>query len=380
MPGSITRRGKNSWRLKYESGDRDPITAKRQTKYVTMRGTKKAAQAELIRLLAAVGNGTAVDPSKTTVAEYIRTWLDSATHLAPKTLERYRELAEHQICPHLGATPLQKLRPAQIAEWHTTLLRSGGRNGRPLSPRTVGHAHRVLHSALARAEKLEVVGRNVAGVLSPPKVPDQEVESLTEPQIAEVLAKLKDHVLYSIVVVALGTGMRRGELCALQWRHVDMDAATIRVDRSLEETNAGLRVKPPKSRHGRRTITLGASVVETLRSHRVKQNELRLSLGLGRLGSDDLVFTKEDGLPLPPDLLTQRWHRVAGALGLPQVTFHAFRHTHASALIAARLDILTISRRLGHGSPGITLNIYAHRFTNTDSGAAKAMDLAMGKV
>src|SRR5690349_25016508 len=97
MSGNITRRGKASWRLKFEAGDRDPITGKRRTRYVTLRGTKKQAQAELIRLLAQVENGTAVDPSKITVAEYLRGWLDNAEGLAGKTRERYRELAEQQI-------------------------------------------------------------------------------------------------------------------------------------------------------------------------------------------------------------------------------------------------------------------------------------------
>src|SRR6266702_1958139 len=111
MTGNITRRGKNSWRLKFEAGDRDPVTGKRMTRYVTARGTKRAAQAELIRRLAEVENGTALDPSKLTVAEYVRGWLDAVNDLSPKTLERYRQLAEQQIIPHLGATLLQKLRP-----------------------------------------------------------------------------------------------------------------------------------------------------------------------------------------------------------------------------------------------------------------------------
>lgn len=379
MTGSITRRGKASWRLKFEAGDRDP-SGKRRTRYVTVRGTKKAAQAELIRLLSEIDNGTAVEPSKVTVAEYMRGWLDASAHLAPKTIERYRELAERQIIPHLGSIVLQKLRPQHIADWHAVLLRSGGRAGRPLAARTVGHAHRVLHSALARAAKLETLTRNVASVLTPPKVDAQEVEALTQSQIGEVLAKLQGHALYSIVAVAIGTGMRRGELCALQWRDVDLDQATIDVNRSMEETNAGLRMKAPKSRHGRRKITLPGHAVETLRTHRIRQIELRLALGAGRLKPDDLVFSTEAGQPLHPDRLSQQWRRVAASLGLPPVTFHAFRHSHASALISAGLDILTISRRLGHGSPGITLSTYAHKFKNTDGGAAEAMDAAMRKL
>src|SRR5690242_6291912 len=123
--GSVIRRGKSSWRLKFEAGERDPTTGKRQTRYITVRGTKKQAQAELVRLLATVDNGTYTERSKITIAEYIREWLDSDTELSPKTKERYRQLAEQQIVRHLGTTLLQKLRPSQINEWHAALLRSG---------------------------------------------------------------------------------------------------------------------------------------------------------------------------------------------------------------------------------------------------------------
>src|SRR5216683_4432118 len=108
MTGNITRRGSNSWRLKYEAGERDPFTGKRQTRYVTVKGTKKDAQRELIRLLSEVENGTSIDPSKLMLTEYLRNWLDGANDLSPKTLERYRQLAEQQIIPHLGASALQK--------------------------------------------------------------------------------------------------------------------------------------------------------------------------------------------------------------------------------------------------------------------------------
>src|SRR5262245_41646870 len=139
MAGSITRRGPSSWRLKFEAGARDPATGKRQTRYVTVRGTKRDAQRKLTALLAAVDNGTAVDPSRVTVAQHLRSWLDGADHLANKTRERYSELIDQQIIPHLGGIAIQKLRPTHIADWHATLLRSGGKGGRPLSARTVGH-------------------------------------------------------------------------------------------------------------------------------------------------------------------------------------------------------------------------------------------------
>jgi integrase len=378
MSGNITKRGARSWRLKFEGDERDPLTGKRQTRYVTVRGTKKDAQRELIRLMAEVENGTAVDPSRITVAGYLREWLTNADHLANKTRERYRGLVEQQIVPHIGRFILQKLRPAHIAEWHATLLRSGGSEGRPLSARTVGHAHRVLHTALARATQFEIVGRNVASTVRPPKVKTEEVVILTSNQISDVLTKLEGHRLLPIVAVALGAGLRRGELCALRWGDVDLAGGSLRVEVALEQTRAGLRVKEPKTRHGRRVIALPSFVMGTLQTHWREQVEQRLALGLGRPSSGDLVFTLPDGSPWGPDYLSRCWRRTTQSLGLPTVGLHSLRHSHASALIAAGVDPLTISRRLGHGTPAFTLATYGHLFANTDAAAASAIDAAMG--
>ena len=179
MIGNIIRRGKNSWRLKFDAAPRDPVTSKRTVRFATVRGTKKQAEAELARLLSAHDAGTLVEPSKTTLAAYMRTWIETAAtlKLTPKTAERYRQLIERQILPHLGALPLQKLKPVHVANWHATLLKAGGHTGGPLSARTVGHAHRVLHKALADATRHELLTRNVASLVSPPKVTDDEIEN-----------------------------------------------------------------------------------------------------------------------------------------------------------------------------------------------------------
>jgi integrase len=375
--GNITRRGRSSWRLKFDVG-RDPVIGRRITRFVTVRGKRQDAEKELARLVSAAHDGMLVEPSKLTVAEYLNSWLNGTTDLTGKTLERYKQLAAAQIIPHLGATLLQRLRPLQIQEWHSTLIKSGGRGGKPLSPRTVGHAHRVLHRALERAVKAEIVSRNAVHAITPPKVEGREVQSLRADEMPMVIAKMKDHRLYPIVSLALGAGLRRGELLALRWTDIDFDANTVRVERSLEETKAGLHFKAPKTRHGRRTITVPASVLEPLRPHWKAQMETRLVLGLGRSETDSLIFARPDGSPMSPDNLSRDWRRAAKALGLPRVMFHALRHSHASALIAGGLDVLTVSRRLGHGTPVVTLTTYAHLFEKTDSVAVKAIEAALG--
>jgi len=227
---------------------------------------------------------------------------------------------------------------------------------------------------LGCAVKNGAVARNVAAVHAAPAVEGQEIEVLTTEQIAAVLAKLAGHALYPIVALALATGMRRGELLALQWGDVDLDASTLRVERSVEETRAGLRLKPPKTKRGRRNIALPTETVAMLRAHKVQQMELRLALGMGRPDATTPVFTDIEGRLIKPISVTHWWRRAVAANGLPRVSFHALRHTHVSTLINARVDILTISRRLGHSKASITLDVYGHLIGGSDKAAAAAME------
>jgi integrase len=363
MRGSIRKRGTNSWELQIEL---ERVGGKRHRRFATVKGSKKDAQRELAKLLTAADEGTMADPTRMTVGEYLRQWLGSTLTQSPKTLERYRELFEHQISPYLGDVKLQRLRPENIEQWHAALLTTG------LSARTVGHAHRVLSSALKRAVENGTLARNVAAVRKPPAVEAQEVEILSPEQIKAVLDSLRGHALHPIASLALATGLRRGELLALEWGDIDLERAVLRVERSLEETKAGLRIKPPKTKRGRRNLTLPLEAVTMLREHRGQQRELRLALGQG--GQPVLVFSTIDGSLLSPDNLSRDWRRVCRAKKLPLVSFHALRHTHASTLIRAGVDVLTISRRLGHAKAAMTLDVYGHLMEGSDAAAAKAME------
>ena len=164
---------------------------------------------------------------------------------------------------------------------------------------------------------------------------------------------------------------------ALRWR--DIDGASISIERSLEQTKAGLRFKEPKSKHGRRRITLPPSAVRDLEQHRRRQLELRLLLGLGKADAEALVFCNNDRTPIRPNNVSVMWNRAIRRIhGVPPVTFHSMRHYHASALIKAGIDVVSVSRRLGHSSPVITLKVYAHLFGDSgDGAAAEAIDRMM---
>jgi len=373
MRGGITKRGVRSWRVKFDV----PGSGRRKTHYHTVRGTRRDAERELARLIAAADTGSVVDPSRTTLADYLQNWLDNAHNLAGKTRERYGQLVKHQIIPHLGALSLQRLRPIDISHWHSKLLRAGGYDGEPLAARTVRDAHRVLHAALEHALEVELVARNVAHAISPPKVEAKEITALKADQVAPLFAALAGHWLEPLAVLAFATGARRGEILALQWGDIDLDAGSMSIKRSLEQTAAGLKFKPPKTRRGVRTISLPAAAIEALRDQRKRQLERRLLLGQGKPTPETLVFSTLDGDPIAPNGLSRDWCVFVRERKLPKVSFHGLRHSHVSALVASKIDPLTISRRIGHSNVSTTMNVYSHMFKETDTTAAEAIEAAL---
>jgi integrase len=374
--GNITRRGKNSWRLKFDIG-RDERTGKRRTQFHTFRGTKRQARIKLAELIAAVAQAKYVEPHKIAVAEWVRARVDhweASGDISARTAERYRELVENQIAPHIGAKLLQKLRALDIEEWHTTLRNGGRADGKGgLAPRTIGHAHRVLGKALRDAAKNELVVKNVVADESAPKVDDEEMTIVKD--ISAFIESLRGHRLFVPAMISLFTGMRLGEVLALRWGSVDLDGKVIQVREALEETKAhGIRFKAPKTKAGRRDITLPDLLVDTLREFRKAQLELRIKIGAGKLPEDALLFAGIDGA-----LPSQKRYSKAWSDFRPDMGFHNLRHTHASQLIDAGVDIVTISKRLGHAKPDITLRIYAHLFRKDDGKAAAAINAALNR-
>ena len=371
MRGSLTRRGVRSWRLKY---DLPTNGGPRQTHYITLHGTRGEAQAQANKVLTDIAGGTHVDPSQETVAAFVERWLTDWAHdnVSNKTWTRYANLLRNHLASRVGTLPLQKLRPADLQTIYAEMAREG------LADRTRLHFHQVTSNMLRHAVRWGAVARNVATMIDAPRVKACEIEVLSPSELATVLDTLKGKPLYPLVATALGTGLRRGELLALRWSDLDLDGPQphLRVERTLEHTTrGGLLFKAPKTRHGRRLVTLPASTVSALRDHRKSQLELRMAFGLGKEPADALVFPRWDGSIERPNSVTKAWSTAMRKVGVT-ASLHSLRHTHASTLIASGLDVLTISRRLGHGSASITLGVYGHLF-KTDDRAAAIMEAAL---
>jgi integrase len=309
--GSIRARGPGAWEIKFDI-TRDPGTGKRRSKTETVRGNKRDAQRVLRQRLDALDKGTFADAGKVTLGQWLTEWLSQAKHTtSPKTHERYGEIVNGHLIPNLGALPLAKLSAASIQSFYTKCLTSGRLDGKGgLSAQTVRHFDRVLNVALKRARALRLIAYNPVEDVEKPRVEREEMKVLDAAQATALLAAARTTRLHAMIFVALGTGLRRGELLGLRWSDLNLAKASLTVAQTLETTKDGLRFKGPKTKRGNRTIALSASVVETLKAHRATQAVERLQLGLGR-PSDLLVFTRLDGEPMQPDNTTKEFVRKA---------------------------------------------------------------------
>jgi integrase len=372
MRGHLRERSPGHWAIVIDV--RDPQNRKRKRRWHSFEGTKRQAQIECARLIAEIQGGVTVDPSRITVAEFLdrfqRDWV--ALHVSAASAQRYATSLSF-VRRHLGDRRLQALRPADLAGLYATLVRAG------LAPRSVEHVHVVLHRALRQAKLWDLLRDNPAELVKPPAVDDEEIIILQPDRARELLDGLYGQPLYLIASLGLATGLRRSEILALRWRDVDLDAGRLTVERALEQTIAhGVRVKGPKTKYGRRTISLPAHAVADLRAHWRAQQEQRLALGMGKSPDDSPVLATFDGKLQSPGAISAAWRRAMKVIGMPEITLHSLRHTHASMLVASGMNILTISRRLGHASPTITLGTYGHLIHGTDDQAAKIMDQAFG--
>lgn len=342
--------------------------------------TKKAAQKELDRLRVRVHEGTFVKPERVTVAEYLDRWLDSlaTSGIRPSTIASYRRNLRLHVLPHLGAVVLQRLGPLELDHLYARLVRDGNRMvPGPLSNRTVLYVHTILRKALADAMRKGLVVRNVADAASPPSAKSARAPEMAwwQPdELARFLAFVADDELYPLFRLAAMTGMRRGEVCAVRWSDLDLDAGRATVRQQLVVVDhVPMFSERTKTDHGRRSLDLDAKTVSVLRAHRARQAANRLAIGGGY--RDDLVFAQVDGSPLHPESVAKVFDRRVTRSGLTRIRFHDLRHSHCAALIAAGQDAKVISRRLGHASVSFTYDRYGHLMPEADSAAATAVAL-----
>ncbi|MBW7572428.1 tyrosine-type recombinase/integrase [Caproiciproducens faecalis] len=259
------------------------------------------------------------------------------------------------------------------------LFEEGFEPSRPingLSNKTIKHHHRLISAILNQAVFWQVIPSNPASRVKPPKVARTEAQYLDEKQTAELLRLLEPESVphQTMVKMFLYSGLRRGEMCGLEWKDIDFENHLITVRRSSQYVaGKGIYTKETKTETSDRTIKLPSQAFEVLKGYKVWQTEKRLKMG-DRWEVSDRIFTQYDGKPIHPDSVTGWFRDFIAKTDLPQITIHSLRHTNITLLIAAGVPLRTVSYRAGHAQTSTTENIYAHAIKTADEMAADTLD------
>ena len=283
-------------------------------------------------------------------------------------------IVTQHLIPALGAYSLTKLKPLHIQEYYARAMQTGRLDGKEggLSPQTVLHHHRILKEALSQAVRWQIIAHNPADAVEPPRVGRKEMKVLTPGQIDRLLEAARGSRLYIAIVLAVATGMRRGEILGLRWQDVDLSAGTVSVCRTLEITKGRVAFKEPKSTKSRRVISLPAFAVDALRRHKVEQAEHRLRAGPA-YEDQGLVCATERGTPMIHNF-ERDYLALLDKANLPRVRFHDLRHSHATLLLVQNVHPKIVSERLGHSAIGVTLDVYSHVLPAMQQEAAAKLD------
>lgn len=371
MPGTIRRRGQQTWELRYDAA-RDPRTGERRLRYSYVRGTRREAERALSELIHRRDNGMDIEPAKTTVAAYLDRWLQdyAQPNVAPSTLVRYRGFAR-RLTEIVGQCRLQELRPATVQDAYSRLLAEG------LAARTVLHHHRMLRQALHHAVRWQILPTNPADAVLPPKPRRTTARTLDAQGVNALLAACEDPQTRTLVFVAVWTGMRLGELLALRWSDLKLDLETgaAHVSRTAQylSSELGVTFGTPKTAHSRRTVALSPETVRVLRKHHTLQLERRLALG-DAYHDGDLVFPRRAGEPVPPSNISHAFVRLVKRAGVGPLRFHDLRHTAATLMLRAEVHPKVVSERLGHSTISVTMDLYSHVIPSMQREAAEALD------
>jgi len=374
--GSITRRKNGDWCAQYTMHTAEG--RKRKTLYGK---TRQEVAMKLAKALSDREGGLTFDAGGLTLGKYLDSWLEDclrplvdAGKMVHSTFVRYEGIANNHLKPALGYRKLKTLTRAEVRRLYTE-------KDKALSPRSVDYIHITLQKALNQAVIDDLISRNVASGERPRSSRNQEeAKALSPTQVRALLTAAHEQRNEALYIVAVHTGLRQGELLGLRWTDVDLDTGKLSVRRSLKVTNYGLTLGPTKNKASRRSVPLNRSAVAALKTHRLRQNEVRLRLG--ELWEDhDLVFPNRVGKPINSSNFYHREFTVLlkkAGLQDQGFTFHSLRHTFATELFRRRMHPKIAQSLLGHSSITQTMDRYSHLLEDVGGDAVEGLDESFG--
>jgi integrase len=360
--GSIYQRKDGRWAAAVTLENR-----KRKTFY---GDTRKEVQEKLKIALREQQQGTLATGAQQLLKTYLENWLEQAYKPTVKlnTYVQYRSAIHHHLIPAFGNIPVQKLTPDKIRAFYRQKIDEGSK------PRTVGVLHAVLRRALSDAAKQGLVARNVATLVTPPRIDRYDAQTLTIEQAEKLLEAAHGSRLDALLIMALTTGMRRGELLALRWEDVDFKQSLVSVHRTMARVAGyGYVEGEPKTRSSRRRIVLPDVALDALREHRKSQEQMKIEVG-DKWQDKGLVFIDKFGGFFSPDMVLRRFGILLRDVGLPHMRFHDLRHSAATILLVAGVHPKVVQERLGHSTVAMTLDVYSHVLPSMQQEAAAKID------
>ncbi len=367
--GSISRRKDGLYMGRYNV---DTATgAKRKTVYAK---TRKECSEKLKTALADAQKGVVADGGPKTVGAFLESWLENTVRgsVRKSTYDCNESFCRVHLIPALGKKKLKTLSPSDVAGFYRRKLDEG------CSAASVHKMHTILHKALKQAVRWKYMDNNPADDVDAPKVHAEEVHPLSREEAKRLLetSSVSKDRLAALYVVALHTGLRQGELLALRWEDLDLEARKLQVRRTVTRDGGKLTVGPTKTNKGQRTVKLTKDAVEALRGHLTRQLEEMDGLG-DYFQENGLVFCTGKGTLINPTNLRKRsFAPLLVRAGLPHMTFHQLRHTAATILLLKNVNPKIVSEMLGHATIAITLDTYSHVLPNMQDSAIEAMEEA----
>ena len=352
MKGSVRKRGK-TWTYvipigKYENG---------KTKYKWVGGFKKQSDAEkaLNREIGQIGQYGYIQESGLTVKEYLEDWLEAyKVNLKPSTARGYRVNIGH-IIPRIGQLKLSSLQRGHVQNMYDEMLSNG------LSGTTVIYIHRVLRKALKKAVGV-YIRINPAIDVEIPKRAEYKAQVLDEGQVKRLLKVAKETDVYIPVLLAVGVGLRRGEVLGLMWEDIDFEKNIIHIRRNAVVVDTVVHIGTPKSKTSRRSILVSSKKIQILKDHKDKNPKTQYVVS----GADGQIFSSY--------VLNNHFKDVLKKAGLPSVRFHDLRHTFATIGLRKGIHPKVMSGILGHSTIGITMNLYSHLDISMQESAVSIVD------
>lgn len=334
--------------------------------------TQKEAQDKVNKALYEQQKGTLIVTQNETVERFLNQWIeDRKPSVRIRTYERYECFIRLHVVPVIGKVKMQQLNPQHIKGLYARKLKDG------LSPTTVNTLHGMLHGAFKDAVKWGIIARNVCDLVDIPQRAHYEMKPLTIEQAHSLLEAAKGHNMEALFVLALTTGMRRGEILALKWSDIDFQTKTLRIQRIFTRAPGNRYIEAePKTKKSKRPVMLTARVVDLLQQHQKRQLEAKTKAG--KFWEDNnLVFCTSLGTPLNPNKVLERFGTLLKKAELPHMRFHDLRHSAASILFAMKVHPKIVQELLGHHQISMTMDLYSHMLPSMQNDVVETMNDAL---